>query len=43
MVLVILLVIAVLMIGPLLLERLERRLPSPSPAVARPAADGEPA
>jgi hypothetical protein len=39
-------VIAVLMIGPLLLERLERRLPpslsSPAPA-ARPTADGEPA
>lgn len=42
MVLVIVLVIAVLMIGPLLLERLERRLPPPARA-ARPTADGEPA
>lgn len=42
MVLVIVLVIAVLMVGPLLLERLERRLPPPTPA-ARPTADGGPA
>ena len=35
-------VIAVVMIGPLLLERLERGLPPPARA-PRPQADGEPA
>ncbi|WP_459719883.1 hypothetical protein [Actinophytocola sp. KF-1] len=35
-------VIAVVMIGPLLLERLERALPPPR-GTARPPADGEPA